>query len=86
MSGEIIIEHPTRGTLRPDSVPGIGEWHWSSTGARNDPDKTWLFPTVERARKVHAMLPDKVRAQATVRRHNPEAWRHADPYEDVTTP
>lgn len=83
MSGEIIIEHPTRGTLRPDSVPGIGEWHWSSTGARNDPDKTWIFPTVEAARKVFAQLPERMRIGANIRRHNPEAWRHDDPYEIV---
>jgi hypothetical protein len=83
VSGEIIIEHPTRGTLRPDSEPGADEWHWSSSGARNDPDKTWIFRTVDDARKVFARLPDRMRDQAQIRRHNSEAWRHDDPYEIV---
>jgi hypothetical protein len=84
----IIIEHPTRGVLRPDSVPGNQEWHWSWSGARNDPEKSWIFTDILRAREVFQLLPPNVRKNAAIRQYLPDEAkkinRLMDPYLVVT--
>ena len=52
-----IIEHPTRGTLRDLEETASGRvGRFSTTGSRNDPERTMQFPTVERAiMALHAL-------------------------------
>ena len=74
MKNRFIIEHPTRGTLK--SIDHDGTLHFSLTGSRNDPEKTWHFTSLESAQKVLETLPGKLQSKATIR-SEAEHWEVA---------
>lgn len=59
-----IIEHPTRGTLK--FFVSEEEYGFSTTGLRNDPDKTQQFHSLGEAQRILGRLPDKVRANCKI--------------------
>jgi hypothetical protein len=63
-----IIEHPTRGTLRPDSE--VGEPHFSWSGHRTDEKTAWRFESLKQAiRVLNSHITDvKTRNACQVRR------------------
>ncbi len=65
MPATFIIEHPTRGTLK-FCVSGE-EFGFSTTGMRNDPNKTEQFFSVGEAERIRAKLPAKIGQQCNIR-------------------
>lgn len=80
MQSPYIIEHPTRGLLRIDSVPGNAEWHWSRTANRNEFEKIWSTLQLTRAKEVFNLLPDSARQHAAVRQFQPGIRWPSDSY------
>lgn len=56
-----IIEHPTRGTLK--FLVSSEEYGFSTSGMRDDPEKTMQFRTLAEASRVLALLPAKLRGE-----------------------
>ena len=65
LGGTFIIEHPTRGVLKFFVSPE--EFGFSTTGQRNDPDKTRQFFSHGEAKRILDKLPDRVRRQCRIR-------------------
>lgn len=61
-----IIEHPTRGTLK--FFVSEEEYGFSTTGSRNDPEKTLQFFSLAEAQRVFNRLPPRVRIRAEILR------------------
>ena len=67
MIHSIIIEHPTRGTLREwDGPPEDRSFRFSWSGARNDPEKAHQLTSVNAAIIILNGMPDKLRASCRV--------------------
>jgi hypothetical protein len=60
----IIIEHPTRGVLRDWETDG--SFHFSYSGLRSDPEKSYQFDSVRSAAIIWADLPQRVRMGCSV--------------------
>jgi hypothetical protein len=65
----IIIEHPTRGTLREwDGPPEDRSFRFSWTGQRNDPDTAHHFHSMYDAQNVLNSMSDRLRASCRIYR------------------
>lgn len=59
-----IIEHPTRGTLK--FLVSEHEYAFSTTGSRNDPDRTLQMFSLREAQRVLGKLPDRHRRDCMI--------------------
>lgn len=79
-----IIEHPTRGTLK--FFVSENEFGFSTTGLRNDPDKTMQFHNLSEAHRIYGRLPEKIRVNCKILTYDPARILYVDVYPpaDVT--
>lgn len=71
-----IIEHPTRGTLKFLVSPD--EYGFSTSGMRDDPEKTMQFRSLAEASRVLALLPAKLRGEGKCQIRDSEARDDVD--------
>ena len=69
----VIIEHPRRGTLRDLELDYDYEEkaRFSSSGMRNDPEKTKQFPSIETAFATLEKIPTPTRWECYILVYNP---------------
>jgi hypothetical protein len=71
---EYIIEHPRRGCLREfeHDYDGSVKARFTTTGARNDPDKTMIMPTFTEALRALQKVPTPTRWECYIAVRSPE--------------
>lgn len=73
-----IVEHPTRGTLK--FFVSENEFGFSTTGMRNDPEKTRQFDTLQEATGVMGRLPERIRKDCKVLQYDAETFSYINMY------
>jgi len=68
-----IIEHPTRGTLREfdQEFDGTVKARFSTSGMRNDPEKTMIFYSIVEAFEALEKIPTPAKWESAILVYNP---------------